>query len=97
MDLQSQAQCFVWRVVPQCEFEYLSLLLLIKLAYSTTKYQCTPLKAAELAVHRTPVQRRVVGGRGGRGCGGQVPPVRLLVSVEEAVSLTVSWGSFLTF
>lgn len=64
--------------------------LLIKLAYWATKYQCTSLRGNEL-VHKTLSAEK----RGGRK--GQVPPVRLLVSAAEAVSLTVSRGSFLTF
>lgn len=48
MDLQSHVERFVCCSVPQCEFEYLSLELLIKLAYPATKYQCTPLRVGEL-------------------------------------------------
>lgn len=59
MDLRSQAECVACCSVPQCEFKYLSLELLIKLAYPATKYQCTPLRAQKLVVHRTPSQRRV--------------------------------------
>jgi len=65
--------------------------LLSKPAYPATKYQCTSLRGNEL-VHKTlSAEKRGVGGAG------QVPLVRLLASAAEAVSLTVSRGSFLTF
>lgn len=67
MDLHSQAECFVCRSIPQCEFEYLSLELLIKLAYPATKYQCTPLRVEKLVVHRAPSQRSVTAESGGWG------------------------------
>lgn len=70
MDLQSQTECFVCFSVPQCEFEYLSLELLIKLAYPATKYQCTPLRVEEWVVHRTPSHREGWRRRGRRGKGG---------------------------
>lgn len=59
---------------PQCEFKYLSLGLLIKLAYTATKYQCTPLRVHELVADRTPLVQEGDGGAevGGGGVG-QVP------------------------
>ena len=67
MDPHSHAECCVCCSVPQCEFEYLSLELLIKLAYPATKYQCTPLRVKELVVHRVPSQRSVTAEGGGWG------------------------------
>lgn len=65
MDLQSQDECSVWWSVPRCEFEHLSLELLIKLASPGTKYQCTPLREKELAV---PITDKCNVGKGrGRG------------------------------
>ena len=92
-DPQSQPECFC-SLTPPSELEYLPLELLIKLAYPTTKYQCTPLRVGDSAVHKTATEMAKAK-NGGRE--GQDPPVRLLASAEEAVSLTVSRGSFLTF
>lgn len=63
---------------PQCEFKYLSLGLLIKLAYPATKYQCTPLRVQELVADRTPLAQEGDGGAEGGvevggGGAGQVP------------------------
>lgn len=103
---RSRAERFAGCLLPQCGFKYLSEGSLIKLAYPTTKYQCALLRA-----WGRPVLTQKGDGRGGGGCvclvcvcvcvcrGGGVksPPVRLLASAEEAVSLTVSRRRVLTF
>lgn len=88
MDLQSQAERFVCSPVPQCEFKYLSLELLIKLAYPATKYQCTPLRLGELVVHRTPSQGKGEGAGGRRVARGGSSSTGQTVSERRRGSVT---------
>lgn len=81
----SQAECF-------CGFEDPSLELLMKLAL---KYQCTPVRAEELVVHRTPSKGRVTvegreEGEGGgvRGGGGGSSSTGQTVSERRRGSVT---------